>query len=87
MLAREDGTLTANVGEMDALVRLAWGPILRKYAEKEEPDEDLFMARYGKHVQHTPMEVTDLTGANLRAHSRGCLRARPPALMAGRLWT
>ena len=30
MLAREDGTLTANMGEMDALVRVAWGPILRK---------------------------------------------------------
>ena len=43
------------------------GPIQRKYAEKEEPDEDLFMGQYGKHVRHTPMEVTDLTGANLRA--------------------
>ena len=52
---------------MDALVRVAWGPIMRKYAGKAEPDEDLFMARYGKHVKGTPMEVTDLTGANLRA--------------------
>ena len=45
MLAREDGTLTANVGEMDALVRLAWRPIMRKYADRDEPDEDPFMAR------------------------------------------
>ena len=74
MLAREDGTLTANVGEMDASVRVAWGPIMRKYAGKEEPDEDLFMARYGKHVKCTAMEVTDLTGACLRAR----LKNMPP---------
>ena len=47
MLAREDGTLTANVGGMDALVRVAWGPIMRKYAGKEEPDEDLVHAHGG----------------------------------------
>ena len=68
MLAGADGTLATNVGEMDASVRVAWGPIMCKYAGKDEPDEDLFMARYGKHVKCTPMEVTDLTGANLRAH-------------------
>ena len=43
MLERDDGTLTANVAEMDELVRLAWGPIIRKYEDMEEPDDELFM--------------------------------------------
>ena len=67
MLARDDGTLTANVGEMDALVRMAWGPTMRKYGEVEQPDDEQFMKAYGRHVKYAPMEVSDLTGTNLRA--------------------
>ena len=36
-IARSDGTCPANVWEFDELVRAAWGPINRKYAEEPEP--------------------------------------------------
>ena len=58
MLARADGTLTSNIDEMDDLVRLTWGPIMQKYGEVAEPDEDKFMEKYSKHVRKVQMEVT-----------------------------
>ena len=67
MPARADGTLRSNIDEMDELVRLAWGSIMRKYGEVAEPDEDKFMDKYGKHVRKAQMEITELTGSNLRA--------------------
>ena len=52
------------------LIWLAWGPIMRKYGHVEEPDNELFMQAYGRHVTHAPVEVTDVTGANLTARLR-----------------
>ena len=40
---------------------------MRKYGDVEEPDDEQFMQTYGRHVKYTPMEVSDPTGANLRA--------------------
>ena len=41
---------------------------MRKYGDVQGLDDEQFMAKYGRHVTCTPMEVSDFTGANLRAH-------------------
>ena len=53
-IARPDGTPRANVREMDELVRAAWGPINRKYAEGPESCPEAFLAKYG-HLHRVPM--------------------------------
>ena len=69
-LARPDGTPTGNVQEMDELLRAAWGPINRKYAEAPEPDPATFLARYGHHLRRVPMLHKPLTGGYLRKRLR-----------------
>ena len=54
-VARPNGSATANVREMDGLMREAWGPNNRKYAEAPEPCPEAFMAKYGHHLQKVPM--------------------------------
>ena len=54
-LARPDGSTTANVREMDGLLREASGPINRKYAEAPEPCPEPFMAKYRHHLRRIPM--------------------------------
>mmetsp|Transcript_69485 Transcript_69485/g.122662 ORF Transcript_69485/g.122662 Transcript_69485/m.122662 type:complete len:85 (+) Transcript_69485:229-483(+) len=68
MLARADGTLTSNIDEMDDLVRLTWRPIMQKYGEVAEPDEDKFTEKYGNHVRKAQMEDTaSMSKENVRA--------------------
>ena len=69
-LARPDGTPTGNVQEMDELLRAAWGPINRKYAEVPESDPAAFLARYGHHLRRVPMLHKPLTGGYLRRRLR-----------------
>ena len=64
------GTPTGNVQEMDELLRAAWGPINRKYAEAPEPDPAAFLARYGHHLRWVPMLHKPLTGGYLRKRLR-----------------
>ena len=68
-VTRPDGSLTANVEEMDAILTEAWDPILRMYNETDNPEPDFgpFMARFGDHVTKHPMELSDVTGDELRA--------------------
>ena len=47
-LQRPDGSLMANVKEMDSMVREAWSPIMRKYADTAELDAEAFMREYGR---------------------------------------
>ena len=68
MMSRDDGSLTADVGEMDETVTRAWTPIMRKCAEpgSPEPEVDPFMAKFGRHIMSVPMVVSELTGEGLR---------------------
>ena len=65
MLKRPDGTYTANPKEMDQLLREAWDPIFRMYADKPEPAWEPFWAQFGQYVKHVPMDVEDFTAASL----------------------
>eukprot|EP00662_Eupelagonemidae_sp_cell21_P057404 gene57404-biopygen32076 len=79
MLRRPDGTYTGDVGEMDGLLRRAWDPIMRMYADSPEPGWGPFAERFGKYIKRHPMpELRDLTGADLRA-----TLARMPSRQAG----
>ena len=76
-IARRDGTPTANVREMDELVRAAWGPINRKYAEGPEPCPETFVAKYGHLLHRVPMLAKQLTRPYLR---RRLMAMRPSAM-------
>ena len=65
-IARPHGTPTANVREMDELVRAAWGPINRKYAEGPELCPEAFLAKYGHLLHRVPILAKQLTGRYLR---------------------
>ena len=61
VLARPDGTPTANVNEMDVLLHAAWDPILCRYAPqtaRAEPSADLFMEKYGHLVRKMRCDMT-----------------------------
>ena len=77
VIVRPDGTPTANVREMDELVRAAWGPINRKYAEGPEPCPETFVAKYGHVLHRVPMLAKQLTGPYLR---RRLMAMRPSAM-------
>ena len=73
-MTREDGTPTADVAEMDALVRRAWSPINQKYGQEQEPCLEEFLRVYGRHIWHVPMLLQPLTGERHRC--RAC-RMKP----------
>ena len=66
MLSRPDGSLTADLSEMDTLLHDAWFPIMRKYVGVPEPSVPEFLEAYGNHLQHHHMEETEITGHRLR---------------------
>jgi len=66
MLKKPDGTYTAEPREMDKLLREAWDPIFRMYADKPEPEWEPFWERYGKYVHRVQMDVEDVTAETLR---------------------
>ena len=75
LIARPDDTPTANIQEIDELVRVARGPINRKYAVVPKPCPEDIKAKYGHVLYRVPMLAKQLTGPYLR---------RP--LMAMRSW-
>ena len=75
-IARLDGTPTANVREMDELVRAAWGPINRKYVEGPKPCPEAFLAKYGHLLHRVPILAKRLGG--LGAAAPGLTSVAPP---------
>mmetsp|Transcript_69498 Transcript_69498/g.122676 ORF Transcript_69498/g.122676 Transcript_69498/m.122676 type:complete len:87 (+) Transcript_69498:88-348(+) len=70
MFARAAAHSRRKSTKMDDLVWLTGGPIMQKYGEVAEPDEDKFMEKYGKHVWKAQMEVTaSISNENVHAHS------------------
>ena len=65
MLKRSDGTFTADLPEIDGLLRTAWDKIFRLYASTPEPEWTPFFQRYKPHIQAFPMTMTDLTADDL----------------------
>ena len=68
MLRSKAGEVTGNLKEMDELLHESWDPVMRKYANAAtpEPDPEIFMRRYGHHLQHHDMRVEALTGSRLK---------------------
>ena len=94
-LPREDGTARSQIPEMDALLQRAWGPIGRKYADRPQPDVNLFMGAYGHHLRCVPKVTAPRTRERLSQRARAMkpstlgldgwalqdLRTLPPDLM------
>jgi len=55
LVQRPDGTLTANVDEIDDLLSEAWLPIFRMYADKPPPDWNTFAERFGSFTPRGPV--------------------------------
>jgi len=66
MIARDDGSLTADPAEMNSLVHEAWMPVFQMYASKDRPSWEDFQARFGQHfgAKHE-MYLDDLDGQKL----------------------
>ena len=68
-LKREDGTVTANLQEMDELLMddRAWGGVFRMYDDSEEPAWTTFFDRFKEHIpEGTPCVCEPLTADDLR---------------------
>ena len=76
-IPRPDGPPTANVRQMNELVRAVWGPINRKYAEAPVPCSEAIMAKYGHLLHRVPMLAKQLP----RPYLRGRLMAMRPWAM------
>lgn len=62
VLKRPDGTFTGNIGEMDQLLRDAWGKVFCKHsADNPEPETDTFFATYRRFIRRCPCEMEALT--------------------------
>ncbi|KAJ9439363.1 Retrovirus-related Pol polyprotein from type-2 retrotransposable element R2DM [Diplonema papillatum] len=61
-----DGRLTANLAEVDALVRRSWDPVLRMYAEKREPEFAPFFQEYKDFITQHPCNLNPITAERLR---------------------
>ena len=66
MLQRGDKSFTADFGEMDDLLRKAWSPIFALYRDSPEPAWEPFAARFGRYILRVPMDLGDLTAADLQ---------------------
>ena len=70
MVKKSDGTYTANIAEMDSVIRAAWQPINGRYAEKPEPSVEQFMKEYRRHIRHSAMTARVLTREVLQERAR-----------------
>ncbi|KAJ9444445.1 Retrovirus-related Pol polyprotein from type-1 retrotransposable element R2 [Diplonema papillatum] len=66
---RGDGSVTADLHEMDEILRgeKAWGGVFQMYKEVREPKWEDFVRRYGKYVKRGACEDRPLTGEDLSA--------------------
>ena len=84
MIAKEDGSLTCDPGEMDSLMHDAWMPVFQMYESKEQPSWEDFQARFGQHFScKHEMRVESLTGVLL---SQVLRRMRSKSAPGADLW-
>ena len=67
MLQRGDKSFTADFAEMDDLLRKAWSPIFALYRDSPEPAWEPFAERFGRYIIRVPMDLADLTAADLQS--------------------
>ena len=70
MVRKGTGELTANIHEMDDVIREAWRPINMRYADRPQPSVTAFMNKYKQHIRGTPMEARRLDALTLQARAR-----------------
>ena len=70
MVRKGTGELTANIQEMDEVIREAWRPVNMRYADRPEPSVTAFMNRYRQHIRGSPMEARRLDAQTLQARAR-----------------
>ena len=63
---REDGTITANLPEIDETMNKHWKNVFCLYETSPEPAFDAFSRRFGNYIKRGPMELSALTGSHLR---------------------
>ena len=67
VLRREDGSLTANITEMDSILRKSWSQIFCKHSDdKPAPRVDTFMAQYEEYIPFAEMMAEPLTLERVR---------------------
>ena len=70
MVKKDTGEYTANIAEMDEVIRKAWRPINLRYEHRPEPSVDIFMQQYRRHIRSVPMKVRALDGQVLRSRAQ-----------------
>eukprot|EP00973_Karenia_brevis_P086921 12054143-Karenia_brevis.AAC.1 len=65
MLEKSDGQFTANVEEMDKLMRDAWLPVFQKFSKQPEPAWEAFTLAFGKYIKQYPMSTEEIKGEEL----------------------
>ena len=55
MIQQPGGELTANIDDMDKVIRGAWRLVNLKYEHRPEPLVEIFMQHYRKHMRRSPM--------------------------------
>ena len=70
VIQQPDGELTANIGDMDEVIRGAWCPVNLKYEHRPEPSVEAFMRHYQQHVWSIPMQARCLDGSALQRRAK-----------------
>ena len=70
MVRKGTGELTANIQEMDEVIRESWRPVNMPYADRPEPSVTAFMNNYRQHIRGSPREARQLDAETLQARAR-----------------
>ena len=70
MVCKGTGQLTANIQEMDEVIREAWRPVNMRYADRPEPSVTAFMNGCRQHIRGSPMEARRLDAQTLQDRVR-----------------
>ena len=70
MVKKSDGPYTANIAEMDSVIRAAWQPMNGRYAEKQELLVEQLMKEYRQQIRHCAMTAGVLTGEVVQQRAR-----------------
>ena len=65
MIQQPGGELTANIDDMDKVMRGAWRPVNLRYEHLPEPSVENFMQHYRNHMRSSPMHARHLDGPAL----------------------
>ena len=88
-MRKSDGTYTADVGELDAMLRSKWDSVFACKGESKSEHIAQFMSQYDSYLyKHEPVVLQPLTGQELRQaaihspHNAGGMDGWTPAEMS-----